>query len=219
MINNILNELVLSAGFNQIFANENSVIFSRLQGDSRRYIILKFEDNLGTVDEVHQTINDLIPQEVKDDPAYHKNTDLIIVVKFHLLDDFRSFEQKIFSLEEDAFFFKKYVLYYTDTEEGFLTGKHLRDLNEVILDKELFKQYKASPNMPSLYGIAAKIFIKFPFIELPVSESLLTPLNKQAPELVSQLGLNDLNKLISNTPDDSIDTIIKELILDEMENI
>jgi len=219
MIDEILKELINSHGFEAIFANEGASIFARLHGESRRYIILQFTNQLGTVDEVHAEAHEIIPQAMKNDPAFHKNTDLVIAVKIDLIDKFRDLEKQIFSLEEDAHFFKKYVLYYTDAEETLLLGKRYDDLRDILLDKNLFHQYKSSPLMPSLYGIAAKIFIKFPFIELPISENTLTPLLDQSKELVSQLGMGYIRKMISATEDDLLESKIKELINNELEDL
>lgn len=210
---------MLGCEFKMITSDDHISTFSRVDGDSRRFIIMRFVDELYSVDETHSQVIEQIPEEMKLDPASHKNTDLIIVVKFHMLDDFRPLEEKILALEEDAHYFKKYVLYYTDIEADILSGKTFADLANVIINKEQFNKYKDSAVLPGLYGIAARIFIKLPFLELPVSQNQLVPLTKQAPELLSQLGLTDLNQLISSTSDDDIDDVINELINNEMENI
>lgn len=219
MIKNILHELMLECNFKMISHDDNISTFSRVDGESRRFITMLFVDELSSVEETHSQVMEKIPEEMMLDPAFHKNTDLIIAVKFHMLDDFRPVEEKILSLEEDAHYFKKYVLYYTDVEEDILNGKTFSDLTNVILNKEQFRKYKDDAALLGLYGIAARIFIKLPFLELPVSQNQLVPLTKQAPELLSRLGLTDLNRLIASTSDDDIDDVINGLINDEMENI
>jgi hypothetical protein len=220
MLNEILQSAMLDSGFIQINSNEQIFSFKRYSGDECRFVILKNTNNLDDVDIINSSTIEVIPTEIKDDPAFNKNTDLILVVKFGQLSDFKKVEDKIFSIEEDPYHFKKYVLYYIEGEERLLAGKTFEDIRGFILNRESFKQYKSSPLNPSLYGIAARIFIKLPFLDMPINESQLTPLALQADALLSESNFLDLHsKIVSLDSPSQYDELIKDLIGNELENI
>ncbi len=209
-----------ASGFTQVNSNEEILSFKRYSGDACRFVILKHTNNLDDVDAINLGAIEAIPVEIKNDPAFNKNTDLILIVKFGQLSDFKKIEHKIFSVEEDPYYFKKYVLYYIEGEEKLLVGKSFSDIRESILNRDFFRQYKNSPLNPSLYGIAARIFIKLPFLDMPINESQLTPLALQAEALLSESNFLDMHpKIVSLDSPSQYDELIKDLIKNELENI
>ena len=221
MLNNILSDAVRSNNFSFIERQEGIEIFERKVGEAKRFIIIYETTALKNVDDLNELINNCVPQQLKQEPAFNKNTDLIVVYKLANLSDFKKLETDILAIEEDPYHFKKYVLYYIDGEENLLSKKTYEDLKLIISDQSLFEEYKNSPLSPSLYSIAARIYIKLPFLDLPKTPINLTPLNLQAQELVSELGHTDLDLAIQSIAlnDGQIDKLIQELINNEMENI
>lgn len=96
-----------------------------------------------------------------------------------------------------------------------------KDLKDTISDKDKFNNYKIDPLKSSIYSIAAKVFIKLPFLELGYSMKELVPLKLQADEAASELGLLSLYDMIktSSLQDFDIDKLTKGLIKNELENI
>jgi hypothetical protein len=132
-----------------------------------------FIDKIDGFSFYNNTIQNIIPDEIKNEPAFERNSDLIILFKVNNLGDFNVHEQNIFSIEEDPYYFKKYVLYYSDEELKLLENKTLNDLQNIVLDRSLFKTYKKNPNYPSLYSFSARFFIKIPFLQVPVNEEAM----------------------------------------------
>jgi hypothetical protein len=221
MLNKLLVSAIKSNDFVLINEQPDIIIFERTAGEAKRFIIIYEASTIQNVDELHTLILNCIPQKLKEEPAFNKNTDLIIVHKLQNLSEFNKFETEILTIEEDAYFFKKYVLYYIEGEEVLLKEKSYEDLKNIISNQTLFDQYKANPLAPSTYSIAARIFIKLPFLDLPKKPIDLMPLHLQAQALIAEIGFIDLDKKVQSTPlnDIQIDNLIKELIKDEMENI
>jgi len=123
------------------------------------------------------------------------------------LGDFDIHEKKIFSIEEDPYYFKKYVLYYSEEEVNLLGNKKYNDLKEIILDRDLFKTYKDNPNYPSKYSFSARFFIKIPFLNVPVNEKEMPGLEVMLKERLLKDRLVDfdshLEKGINNNSDHS----------------
>ncbi|MNL77923.1 hypothetical protein D3C87_2042030 [compost metagenome] len=66
--------------------------------------------------------------------------------------------------------------------------------------------------------MAAKIFIKLPFLELPFTRGELVSLRLQAGEAVTEEGLDATYATIQKLTTDNVDELIKELIDNELEN-
>lgn len=172
MINGLLKEAATidDSGFVFIENIEGFSFYKKIKENNKRFLIVHETDSLQEVDYYNNTIKDITPIEIKSEPAFERNSDLIILLNLKNLGDFNTHEQKIFSIEEDPYYFKKYVLYYSDEEVNLLANKSISDLKKVILDRSLFITYKKNPNYPSLYSFAARFFIKVPFLHVPVNE-------------------------------------------------
>ena len=89
----------------------------------------------------------------------------------------------------------------------------------IIADKNLFNAYKEQPLAATQYSVAAKIFIKLPFLELPFNKRELVPLRIQAEEAVSEVGLTKTYESVQKLSNTNVDDLIKEMINDELANI
>lgn len=67
--------------------------------------------------------------------------------------------------------------------------------------------------------MAAKIFIKLPFLELPFVKRELVPLRMQAQGAVSEVGLTATYESIQKLNKNNLESLIKGMIDDELENI
>lgn len=219
MIIELIDEALIAHQFIKEFEVESTHFYKREVGSAVRFAILHKLEVLCTPKELHMIVNQATPDSFKTDAAFKKNCDLICIYHVKQLSEFKAFEEKIFALEEDPHFFKKYVLYYSDAEEHALNGQSYEALKAVIADKELFKAYKEKPLTATHYSAAAKIFIKLPFLELPFNKRELVPLRLQAEGAVSEVGLANIYEAIQKLSDNNIDDLIKEMISDELANI
>lgn len=214
MINGLLKEAATidDSGFVFIENIEGFSFYKKIKENNKRFLIVYETDSLQEVDYYNNTIKDITPIEIKSEPAFERNSDLIILLNLKNLGDFSTHEQKIFSIEEDPYYFKKYVLYYSDEEVNLLANKSISDLRKVILDRSLFITYKKHPNYPSLYSFAARFFIKIPFLHVPVNEIKMPSIDVMLKEslLANDLVTFDenLTKIINDKTD--LSEILKE---------
>jgi len=207
LINGLLKEAATidDSGFVFIENIEGFSFYKKIKENNKRFLIVYETDSLQEVDYYNNTIKDIIPIEIKSEPAFERNSDLIILLKLDNLGDFNTHEQKIFSIEEDPYYFKKYVLYYSDEEKNILENKSINDLRDVILNRDLFNAYKKNPNYPSLYSFSARFFIKVPFLHVPVNEIEMPSIEVMLKESLLADDLvtfdDDLTKIINEKCD------------------
>lgn len=219
MIIELIDEALHSHQFIKEFESETTSFYKKEAGNAIRFVILHRLNVLCTPKELHAFINQLVPKSFMSDPSFKKNTDLICIHHFKHLSEFKEYEEKIFALEEDPHYYKKYVLYYSDVEELALKGQSYEILKVTITDKELFNAYKDKPLAATRYSVAAKIFIKLPFLELPFNKRELVPLRLQAEGAVSEIGLIEIYETIQKLSDSNIEELIKEMMSNELANI
>jgi len=217
MIIDLVNQGLLAQGFNKEFESQSTGYYVRSKGSAIRFAALHKLDELLSPSELNAVINQSAPESFLTDPAFKKNCDLICIHHLDKLAEFKTHEDRIFEIEEDPHFYKKYVLYYSDTEVEALKGLTFSDLKDVISDKAKFDSYKEDPLAATQYSAAAKIFIKLPFLELQTTKIDLVPLSLQIAEAVAELNIADLYELIQSSGANSED-LIKEIISNELAN-
>ena len=218
MILELINESLTEHGFLQEFEVESTRFYKREMGDAIRFAILHELSDLLAPAEINSSIMQLVPDAFINNPSFKKNCDLICVYRLNQLAEFKNYEEQIFALEEDPQYFKKYVLYYSEAEELALNGLSYQGLQEIISSKDLFNKYKEQPLTATNYSVAAKIFIKLPFLELPFNRGDLVPLRLQAEGAVKEEGLGAIYEHIQTFSNTNADDLIKEMINDELAN-
>lgn len=221
MLKKILEEALIEHDFCLISQLENSSYYIHKKGESVRFSVLHQISHIPSPAELNNEITKNAPLDFLKNPAFKKNCDLICILRIKNLSEFKENEESIFSIEEDPYQYKKYVLYYSEIEENIIKDTTYKDIVDIVSNKEHFKAYKLEPLQSSVYSLAAKIFIKLPFLELSHRKEDLVPLKYQAEELVSELELSVLYKKIQKSLHDEQDddTLIRELINNELENI
>lgn len=108
------------------------------------------------------------------DERMDKNLSMIVCVNVSN-NEIQKISEKIFEIEEDPYFFKKYVITYdennyTELKGQFDMGQESSNviLNKIINDSTMFLSYKMNENnnSTSLYEICTKLMIKIPFMKL-----------------------------------------------------
>jgi hypothetical protein len=219
MIVELIDEALIAHNFSKVLETESTRFYIREIDSAIRFAVLHKLDELTTPAELNAAINQSVPEVFTNNASFKKNCDLICIHHLKQLAEFKNHEEQIFALEEDPHFFKKYVLYYSDAEESTLKGQSYEKLKDIIADKEQFNAYKDEPLSATQYSVAAKIFIKLPFLELPFTKRDLVPLRLQAAEAVGEADLNKTYESIQKFGVINVDDLIKEMINEELANI
>jgi hypothetical protein len=218
MINKIIDEALIAHKFTIEHASDLTRFYKRESGSAIRFAILHKLDELSTPAELNAVINQSAPDSFLSHPTFKKNCDLICIHHLNKLAEFKNHEEQIFAIEEDPHFFKKYILYYSDTEVAAIQDYSFDKLVTTISDKSQFSNYKDDPLTATQYSVAAKIFIKLPFLELPFTKGDLVSLRLQAGEAVTEEDLDETYEIIQKFTSNNIDELVKELINNELEN-
>lgn len=218
MINNIIDEALIAHGFEKDYQTDLTSFYVRESESAIRFVILHRLDELLRPAELNAAINQSAPESFLSHPAFKKNCDLICVHHLNKLAEFKDNEEQIFAIEEDPHFFKKYILYYSDAEASAIQEYSFNKLVATISDKSQFSNYKNDPLAATQYSVAAKIFIKLPFLELPFTRGDLVSLRLQAVEAVAEAELDVTYKIVQKHTANNVDELIKELIKNELDN-
>ncbi|MDW5499144.1 ABC-three component system middle component 1 [Pseudomonas lundensis] len=223
MLNEFIKQAIEEHHFIEIESESDEISFFKKEiGELRRYIITYRTDKLEDATILNELIINNTPTGLLEAPAFAKNTDLIIIFQLNKLSNYKQYEKHIFDVEENAYYFKKYVLYYSSEENKLISGKNFNNIKAVLSDHEEFSSYKADPSRPSLYNMAARIFIKLPFLEMPDIEKDIVPIDLQISTLVGSLNLSGTYNKISTAnkqSDTNLEILIEELINEELEAI
>jgi hypothetical protein len=218
MINRIIDEALIAHEFAKEHQTDLTSFYVRETNSAIRFVILHKLDELHAPAALNATINQSTPESFLNHPAFKKNCDLICVHQVNKLAEFKDNEEQIFAIEEDPHFFKKYILYYSDAEASAIQEYSFDKLVTTISDKSQFSNYKSDPLAATQYSVAAKIFIKLPFLELPFTRGELVSLRLQAAEAVAEAELDATYKIVQKLTANNVDELIKELIENELEN-
>ncbi len=238
MIKNIVMQAALAHGFKK-FETEVDIVallglsenvddgsylsltyLSQHEGDKKRFLAIIECERVPSPQELNSLVLTHSPSEFKNDPAFSKNTDLIILFKLDHRADFQIIENKVFKIEENPYYFKKYFLYYSEEELRLISGENYKSLSSIILNDLKFAEYRDDPLQPSIYSISARIFIKLPFVKVPIKEGDLKPINTYVNEALIEKNLSHLYAKINEykSVGELSDNIIKGLIDEEMES-
>ncbi|WP_322840836.1 ABC-three component system middle component 1 [Acinetobacter sp. 263903-1] len=175
--------------------------------------------NLLSVENIHELVNESLPETMQKQPAFKKNCDLIIIYKVDFLSDFNGIEEQVLEIEENPYYFKKYFFYYSDAEEKLLLGKSYEDFKSQIKKMDEFDEYKKDPLKPSFHSLVTRMFIKFPFLEIPKFSKSFQNLTDSVSEKVNANDLVKTYDLIRKYEANNIDEVLSELLNEELENI
>lgn len=137
-----------------------------------------------------------------------KNTSLIILLKTGKLSSvFNNLKNQIMIIEEDEYFFRKYVIIYDEDWEEFFKSnyKNIEELSNKKLEDDLknivLKDFRADSFKNSKDYLLMQLFIKLPFLNVEYEKKgkneIWTLMNKIEEQITIQ-KLNDLNNYVLN---------------------
>jgi hypothetical protein len=199
--------------------SENLSYLIQAKGDKKRFLALFESKTMASPQKLNDFVNKSAPEVFKVDPAFARNTDLIILHQLDHRADFKNIENEVFNIEENPYYFKKYFLYYSEEELSLLANQNFNSLAQVVIDEKEFAEYRETPLAPSLYSIAARLFIKVPFIKVPIKEGSLKPIQIYLDEALIEKDVHELYESIlsKKSNNEMPDEIIRSLINEEME--
>ncbi|CVT09174.1 hypothetical protein RLN34_07440 [Streptococcus pneumoniae] len=171
-MNDFLASIMDSSGYNLIEG-----ISLELFGNEHEFFLIEHFE-IGEIQDFFKTekLENLISQFQKVDNKIQKNTSLFILIKVDNIHEFYNlYLNKIVSIEEDEYYFRKYVIFYT--EEGLVELKpdadsllqYIQENDDDSDEESLFDKFEKNMFFDDSYFIAMQLIIKLPFISLPHS--------------------------------------------------
>lgn len=144
-----------------------------------------------------------------------KNTTLLIILKVSTVNE--NILNKTIEMENDPFYFKKYVLLYTEKGWKSYNKLHIDNIEEFLLKKETFESLKTEAVSGEIgpYHLVYSIAHKLPFLMLnvmPTNSSVFS--NKYVP---SNKAYDDMYKWLKKVNLDDMENNIEQFINNELE--
>lgn len=172
----IIENIFAKFGFNRIFESGDVHFYENSNDNQQSYFITHFVSvkELGDYlegDGISKSLS-LFESQKKLKSDVDKNTSLILVLELaDISKDFQACKNRILEIEEDEFWFKKYVLLYSlKSIANFISSSDpYTQIKECVLDHSKFALFKDNMFSDIEYFTCMQIFLKFPFLNVPVS--------------------------------------------------
>lgn len=232
IMNSIFKEYEFELVYLPTIQNINSFYAISKNEQKINYYLVLFVDNLFDREKKDIDFNSFY-EEIKkleeyNDHRMDKNLSMLICAKREGLEDNEEISRKIYKIEEDPYFFKKYVLTYTSQQERLIRSE--ASLNSIVdflyntlNDHEAFLSFKSNPYKESVYNLVSKIFIKLPFLNLKNIHREIYDLSGNINLSLDSSKIELRNKalkyarLISNTSDETRNNILDFIGVEEIE--
>lgn len=168
----VIKEILSQTGFEnmQLVADNDNCLFSK-NIDKNIFYMLNFYNSINDFKErfkqdQNKAFNFICNRENSNE--LKKNTSMIVFIKVKDTAQMNEMQSEILELEEDIYFFKKYVLLYLEEEiEELKTKVESKNISEfmkaTINDEELFEEFKVEEKL-SFYSLILKLYIKMPHL-------------------------------------------------------
>jgi hypothetical protein len=171
----LLKNIFAVNGFSERKINGDTYFFEAKDSKKSEYYLIDFIEsdkikgylNTDALESVFTLFND----QKKEKQDIEKNTSLIICLRLNnIKEDIEGIRNDILRIEEDDYWFKKYVIVYSDNSLPQPTDgiDYIEYFNGLLADSERFKEYKSDIYQNEGYYLAIQIFLKIPFINVPV---------------------------------------------------
>lgn len=194
MIQAIINNIFDESGFENnenYYSKDNNQFYLTLHLNETEFSSIENKNSIEEIQaykELLENFNELV--QIGTSTSIEKNTSLLIFVKCQNINALEEYKQQILLLEEDQYFFKKYVILYTDGAiRNINTNAILPDLETKLGRNENFNNYSKNGFIPELeeYLFVLQLYIKIPFISLPDFDNQFKSLDTKITE---SLGAN-----------------------------
>lgn len=233
----LINKVFEENNFNNIEINnpysEEVNFFGNYSKNATNFYLVLFLDEIENdflFEKVPRYFEEIKKMKTGYDERIDKNLSMIVCYKETKNDSFEKRNKLFFDIEEDPYYFKKYLLSYNDMEvnvvnKEFYQGNKLTDfINSVVINSKYFEEFKTEQDSDhsNLYKICSKMMIKIPVINLEYKKDELENLSYKINEMMEDEELNDLRKTILNTDfideEEVLENILKHVELEVEED-
>lgn len=154
------------------------------------------------VNEKTKTLLSFFEDSKKTISDFEKNTSLVICLKVtNLQGDTERFKNLIYKIEEDEYFFKKYVITYTDNSINTLTDLDtvINTIHEKILEPNKFNEFRNNYFFNDEYFVLVQLFVKLPFLSFEQSDQEFQNLSEILRIKLTQTDLTTIETLVLNS--------------------
>lgn len=170
---NLINKIFSECSFKKIASKGTAVFFAAETGDCPEYYIVDFLEMAhlrSFAENGHYDVMELFEEQKKADKEIGKNTSLILCAKANdLKNEYDNHKNSILLIEENQYFFKRYVIAYTEQSVAAISDAELivAKLQKDIVSNAAFQQYKEEPFRSEDYFLLMQLFLKIPFLNVP----------------------------------------------------
>jgi hypothetical protein len=193
-----IHNLFIQIGF-QSLQNDTIDLFSFKEETNKKvyWAVVEWEDldQLSGQSAIFNSCRELVNQ-----PEIDKNLSLVILTRLNEVAVIDAAKSAIIRIEENPYYFKKYVLHYADaeyeqlkTQQGEKTA--LEFLTHQIVNSDCFKAYKNDHRSISWQSLVYRIALKLPFIPITIKT------NKGLASLFEDNKLKVVNKNLKSLDD------------------
>ncbi|WP_126248005.1 ABC-three component system middle component 1 [Chitinophaga rhizosphaerae] len=173
---NIITQLFIKFGFVTLETDSRIKFFTNSNSDRSEYYLVLFikKADLSTIDVNLTEVLTLFESKKALATDVEKNTSLIICVEFeNYAEDCVRYKNRLLQLEEDEFFYRKYVIPYTPNALLGLNNQNdiVTSIHQIISDEERFDAFNTQIFANEIYFLAMQLSIKLPFFNLNVARS------------------------------------------------
>lgn len=173
MIQTLINQIFVESGFENregYYSRDNNQFYISLHLNETEFKSIENKNSIEDIQSYNALLkcfNELVQSGTS--TSIEKNTSLLIFVKCESINALEVYKQQILLLEEDQYFFKKYVILYTENAISSInTDAILSDLESKLSSDEHYENYYNRGFITELeeYLFVLQLYIKIPFITL-----------------------------------------------------
>lgn len=220
---NVLGKIFNEAGYDE-YKNDTDTYFLRTDG-IENYIVSEYsKEDFDNFFESKQTDNIIkVFEEWKlENEDVKNNTSMLICVEINELDENKyNYKNQIMIIEEDEYYFRKYVLIYTakSIENLSVENNVCKEIRRVISDDKRFKDYEKEAYKDDEFFVAIELMIKLPFLKLDMKQQTFKSLDKKIEsklkEDISAECMEGLEKLLLEFKDPTYLEDLKKSFVNE----
>lgn len=168
---NIIKKLLTETDFSNLQSVDNTNSLFSENGDKNMFYILNFYNSISEFNEVfkdnqNEAFNYISNKDNSNE--LKKNTSMVIFIKVKNRAQMNEIQSKVLELEEDVYFFKKYVLLYLEEEldefKSYTKDENIYEfMKSKINNENLFESFKVEEKI-SFYSLILKLYIKMPHL-------------------------------------------------------
>src|SRR5699024_8160059 len=143
----------------------------------------------------------------------NKNTSLVIYVKTNDLEEFfLKYKRIIYKIEEDEFYFRKYVIAYTEDsikkiKKSKVVGHRIK---EILLDSERMYQFEKIYYEDEEFYLVIQLYVKLSFLIYEIEDKPYISIRKNIMNNIVNQGLSNKYQLISSWIDKDLSILNDE---------